>query len=148
VQLAGGRWCALSWLLPFALGPLVAGCGSQVPTVPLQGKVTWQGKPLTDGTVTFSPVKVAAGLPNRPASGELGPDGVYRLSSFRRGDGLLPGEYRVTVRSLLQWPNPDSDRPAVWRIPERYGDPARSGLRFTMPAGARAPLTFDIDIQP
>jgi hypothetical protein len=119
-----------------------------MPTVPVQGKVIWQGKPLTDGTVGFAPLSVAEGLPKRPAIGELGPEGVYRMSSFRPGDGLLPGEYRVTVQSYTSRPTLDEpEKRVVWRIPSRYGDPGRSGLTFTVPADARGPLTFDIDIQ-
>ena len=120
-----------------------------MPTVPVTGKVTWQGKPLADGTVGFNPIKVGKGLPNRPAIGELRADGTYVLSSFRSSDGVLPGEYRVTVQSYISRPNVMDGfvKPAVWRIPSRYGDPVQSGLSFTVPADARGPLAFDIDIE-
>jgi hypothetical protein len=144
-----GKSRSLLWLLPVAFCALVLGCGrSRMPTVPVEGKVTWQGQPLTQGTVVFNPIMIGEGLPNRPAIGVLGPDGVYRLASFRPGDGALPGEYRVTVRSVIRKASLEiPDKPAPSRIPTRYGDPQQSGLRFTVPADARGPLVFDIDIK-
>ena len=139
----------LSWSLLCAFGLALCGCGrSRLPTVRVEGKVTWQGKPLTDGTVQFQPVKLAEGMPQRPGLAELGPDGVYHVSSFAPGDGLLPGDYQVTVYSYTSRPSQEHiERPYVWRIPQRYGDASRSGLKFTVPPDAKGPLTYDIEIE-
>jgi hypothetical protein len=140
-------WKAL--VLLSAISVLLPGCGTRLPTVPLSGKVTWQGQPLGNGKVTFTPIKLAdESLPKRPAIAELGPDGVYHVASFRENDGLVPGEYSVTVHSYksvtsLETPNV----PTVWRIPERYGDPSTSGLKFTVPANASRGLVFDIGLK-
>jgi hypothetical protein len=140
-----------SWLLLGVLCLLPTGCGSSKypKTVSVSGKVTWQGKPLANGSVAFIPANASGGEPSRSAGGEIGPDGVYRLSSFRSRDGVMPGEYRVTVESYISQPtHAESDKPYVWRIPQRYAKPAESGLTFTVPADASGRLVFDIDLKP
>src|SRR5690348_16271909 len=68
--------CLLTLVSSFLLA--VTGCGSnggKAPgkTVPVKGTVTYQGKPLTKGTVRFEP---DAGP---EAEGEIRPDGTYEL---------------------------------------------------------------------
>jgi hypothetical protein len=70
-----------------------AGAGAQVgPTVPVKGRVTYQGKPLTQGTITFEPVDTG-----REANGNIGPDGTFVLTTFKEGDGAVAGVHRVGV---------------------------------------------------
>jgi hypothetical protein len=73
------------------------GCGSSgasqaAPTVPVKGKVTYKGTPLTKGVVTFEPRNSG-----RPATGEIGPDGTFELTTLQKGDGAVPGKHRVSV---------------------------------------------------
>jgi hypothetical protein len=148
---AGWKTQLCSWALLGVFCLLPAGCGSpKYPrTVSISGKVTWQGKPLTAGSVAFIPANAGGSQPSRSAGGEIGPDGVYRLSSFRSGDGVMPGQYRVTVESYISQPtHAESDKPYVWRIPRHYGKPAESGLTFIIPADASGHLVFDIDLKP
>jgi len=126
------------------------GCGERLPeTVPVSGSVTWQGKPLTSGRVVFHPQEIAEGLPRRPATGDLDQQGRFKLTTFRGGDGAVPGDYRVCVFSYLSDQTAAEDDVSipetVWRIPERYGDPRQSGLSATIPAGSQ-PLSFDFDL--
>ena len=126
------------------------GCNSsKLPTtVQVQGKVTWQGKPLPAGSVAFNPVVLSQDKPSRPAIGDLSAEGVYRLSSFRPNDGVIPGEYRVTIDSCSSRPGlEDPNKPLISRIPRHYADPDKSGLRFAVPPDARGPLTYDIDLK-
>jgi hypothetical protein len=116
-------------------------------TVSVDGQVTYQGKPLDNGSVVFSPAATVVDTPARPATAQLAPDGTYRLSSFRRDDGVMPGEYRVTVVSYISPPSPEQQRAAVWRIPARYGDPAKSGLTCTVPADAHGAITYNIELK-
>ena len=120
----------------------VGGCSPGVPVVPVQGKVTWKGAPLTRGTVVFQPYQIEAGLPRRPATGELQKDGTFRLTTFAPDDGAVVGTYQVTVHSYSSEPSDmggDSDISDivdyVWAIPSHYGDPSRSGLTAEVPAG-------------
>ncbi len=86
------------WLTLGSLAVL-AGCGpSGLETVPVEGVLTFKAvqKPET-ATVYFSPVEPAPGLPRRPGSGKLESDGTFKVTSFRPGDGLVPGKYRIKV---------------------------------------------------
>jgi hypothetical protein len=74
---------------------VICGCGpSGLPNmVPIQGKVTLNGKPLTTGTVIYIP-----DLPGgRQARGEISADGSFVLTTLRTGDGAQEGDYHVVV---------------------------------------------------
>jgi hypothetical protein len=92
------RWWAV---FPLAGAALVAslGCGGDGPeTIPVHGKVTFGGgPPPAEGAVFFAPLSVEAGAQRRPGRARFGLDGAYEATSFEPGDGLVPGEYRVTV---------------------------------------------------
>jgi hypothetical protein len=77
---------------------LFPGCGSSggaaaAPTVPVKGKVTYKGKPVTQGQITFEPTDSG-----REAHGEIKPDGTFELSTFKPGDGAVTGTHKVTVK--------------------------------------------------
>jgi hypothetical protein len=130
---------------------LFVGCGERLPeTVPVAGKVSWQDGPLTDGTVVFHPHHIEAGRPKRPATGKLQADGSFVLTTFRHADGAVPGDYRVTIHSYASDPaaSDDDERPGDyrWRIPERYGDPSRSGLVASVDATTVKPQSFAFEL--
>ena len=139
-----------SFLLIIVLLQLV-GCGQSLPpTVPVSGTVTWQDEPLASGTVVFQPLNIGEGLPRRPAQGHLDSQGAFRLSTFRRDDGAVPGEYSVLIYSYLEEPatsnNDQNPGTYVWRIPERYGDAVRSRLTARVPASKRSvKVRYDLD---
>ena len=73
------------------------GCGGPGPysgtLYPVKGQVLLaDGKPLTAGSVQFIPKQ--GGL---PASGKIGPDGFFLLTSLKGREGAAPGEYKVRV---------------------------------------------------
>ena len=77
-----------------------SGSGSDLPLVPVSGRVTFEGgPPPAGGKVTFVQVSGSglAGMPNRPAQAGFGTDGYFAATSFEKGDGLLPGRYIATV---------------------------------------------------
>ena len=75
------------------------GCGGDQPmTVPVSGHITFGGGACpAEGTVVFSPVAVEKGLPRRPGTARFQSDGDFTVTSFREGDGLIPGRYRPMV---------------------------------------------------
>ena len=75
------------------------GCGSnQRITVPVSGHITFGGGACpAEGTIVFSPVAVEKGLPRRPGTARFQEDGDFTVTSFREGDGLIPGRYRPIV---------------------------------------------------
>jgi hypothetical protein len=73
------------------------GCGSSEgpyvgTTVPVKGKITYKGKPLTQGQITLEPESAG-----REAHGSIQPDGSFELSTYKQGDGAVPGTHRVSV---------------------------------------------------
>lgn len=80
------------------------GCskGVSLKTVPVTGKVTLDGKPLSGATVTFLQASPGAdGSGGAPSSGITGADGSYKLITMASGrdivDGAPPGNYKVSV---------------------------------------------------
>lgn len=74
---------------------LCSGCFGQkgLETAPVTGVVTYNGKPLPYGSVSFRP---QAGS---PATGEIQSDGTFSLSTYRNGDGAIVGTHQVSVTS-------------------------------------------------
>jgi hypothetical protein len=108
----------------FALAALIlvpcSGCGSGsgavTALVPVKGKVTYKGQPLTSGVVHFEPDGYG-----RPATGKLQPDGSYTLGTLKEGDGVVAGEHLVTIGGF--------DKPlASDRTLKKYGSRRDSGL--------------------
>lgn len=111
-----------------ALLAAVPGCGPR--TAPVDGKVTYQGKPVVWGSVTL---KAADGTVHQVG---LNPDGTYHL------DGVPAGPAKVGVSSPDPKPSArtragddervkvaDGPPPGAWfPLPDKYADPATSGL--------------------
>jgi hypothetical protein len=130
-----GAW---GWVRRAAGGLVVlacaAGCGAGGPTlaerVPVSGRVVLaSGKPLTKGRVTF----VSRDLSAPPASGDLGPDGAFRLTTRDPGDGAVPGAYRVRIEpAAVPGARPDAVR---LPFPAKYIDEDSSPLAVTVRGG-------------
>lgn len=134
---------ATSLILTFGLLVISLGCGKGAPDyvnelVPFQGKVMFQGQPLSDATVTF----LSKDGQSRETSAVTGPDGTYRLSSDRGFLGAMPGEYDVVISKFVtpdgKVPPPDvapMDIGAEEVIPPKFSSAASISLRATIPAG-------------
>ena len=75
----------------------LSGCGETSSTytgalIPVKGKVTFKGQPLINGTVSFEPEDAG-----RETQGDIKPDGTYEMSTYKAGDGIVPGLYRVGI---------------------------------------------------
>jgi len=81
--------------LSMAVAVLAAGCSSSnnPKTYPVTGKVTYRGQPVTSGIVLLTPENNG-----HAATGSLESDGSFRLTTFRKHDGAVPGKYRVAVQ--------------------------------------------------
>lgn len=100
--------------------------------------------PPGPGVVTFTVVKPAEGFPNRPAMAKFGEDGEYSATSFEPGDGLLPGEYAISIECYETPPNMEG-KPVVSYISEKYMKPASSGFVLTLEPKSR-PVVLDMDL--
>jgi hypothetical protein len=75
----------------------IAGGPDGTSILPVKGKVTYKGKPLTDGTITFEPNDFG-----RPAHGNIQPDGSFVLTTFKEGDGAVRGHHRIAVNGSVK----------------------------------------------
>jgi uncharacterized GH25 family protein len=89
------RRIALFWL---GATFLFIGCGG--PSVaPVKGRVVFNGEPVKEAQITFSPTtsdakQLEAG---KPGTGFTDADGNFRLSTFKSHDGALVGMHNVLV---------------------------------------------------
>lgn len=129
--------CSVVWhsamLAAFAV-IVSSGCGSNSPkTVPVTGKISYNGQPLSSGTVMLIP-ETADGY---GATGQILEDGTFKLTSFKPNDGAAPGTYKVTVQVFpdeeaggeeLGLPGAEFGVGKKPPIPLGYGDPATTKL--------------------
>ncbi|MEZ6097574.1 MAG: hypothetical protein R3E01_01245 [Pirellulaceae bacterium] len=122
----------------------VAGCARGPAKAPVKGTVTVNGQPITEGRVTFHPVK------GRSASGRINADGTYELTTDEPGDGALVGEHTVTIEASkitssavqaqsfeeeisTRLPNATAQNTRIqWLVPPEYSEPSTSPLRETV----------------
>jgi hypothetical protein len=102
--------CGVCW----GCGP--AGSGRLPDLIPVKGKVTYKGKPVTKGTIRFEPDGYG-----RKAAGKLQPDGTFVLGTDKEGDGVVAGHHRVSIQNT-------GSHPAKELIPRKYTQRAASGL--------------------
>ena len=92
------------WSSLLLLG-VASGCGGggEKEVIPIRGKVTCNGEPVTSGRVTFVPDADPAvdENPGKPAGGQLEENGEFELTTYVQGDGVVVGTHRVSV-----WRNP------------------------------------------
>lgn len=113
-----------------------AGCSRSPPAlVPVHGRITFAGAPVARGVIVFTP-DAERGTYGPSASGEIGPDGQYTLTS-NQSSGATPGWHRVTIAAL--------DVGFGVRLPERFRDPALSRLRAEIRAGRDNLVDFKLE---
>ncbi|MDQ3330203.1 MAG: carboxypeptidase regulatory-like domain-containing protein [Planctomycetota bacterium] len=91
-----------SWFAVPGIALFVAsGCGSGNPdTAAVHGKVTYDGKPVPGGGLTFIPVADAGASesPGKPASAVIQSDGTYTLATYGDDDGAVIGKHKVAFQ--------------------------------------------------
>jgi hypothetical protein len=105
--------------------------------IPIKGEVVYNGAPLKDvpqGLVRYLPSTTEG----RQASGRIQPDGSFVLTTFKNADGVVPGEYNITVTAYTTHPELTRQQveagagrgmtPPKLLIPEKYTDQNASGL--------------------
>ena len=139
------RWISLSSLVVCLYA--LTGCGGTHPTANVSGNVTFQGKPITFGLITFqSEVK---DVPNSVRSGEIR-NGKFSVQE------IPVGNTKIAVSSTQVDPKPGPsptgaqvmEPPPVGpyiAIPQKYNLAATSGLTFEVKNG---PQTKDFALTP
>ncbi|GEM_PF-1056384 len=123
-----------------------AGCrGDYPPTVPVRGRVTYNGGAWPgEGTIYFLPEKPAQGHTHHPGMAPFGRDGSFTVGTFAAGDGLAPGTYVVRIEC---WKVPPSmgGPPPESHMPTDYQTGRRSLPKLVVEPGARR-VWFEYDV--
>jgi hypothetical protein len=127
-----------------ALAMIPMSCGSSGPELaPVSGTITYNGKPVPKGTVTFASTEPG----RRNATGQLNASGKYTLQTENPGDGAELGDYNVTVyahdEKILDY-KPKVPEPPKILAPEKYENPKTSGLKATVKRGSN---NFDFPLK-
>ncbi|WP_435010227.1 hypothetical protein P12x_001477 [Tundrisphaera lichenicola] len=86
------------------------------------------GKPLNSGRIAFIPKDVQS----LPASGLIGPDGNFKLTTKTEGDGAVAGEFKIRIEpDTASTLGRQHRKPA---FPIKYIDEDSSGLSITVQA--------------
>lgn len=128
-------------LLPAAItiGLLaIAGCGETQPTVyPVTAVVRMDGERFGPCALLLTPL-TTSGPKARSSTGTVGADGMVTFTTYKVGDGVPAGDYKVTVRSELSGAPPKP-------IPAEYQSDAKSPLRATVNPSDMNELAFDLE---
>lgn len=127
---------------------VASGCSGSggLETAPVKGNVTYNGKPLTYGRVSFRP---EAGS---PATGEIQSDGSFTLSTYHNGDGAIVGKHLVLItateidagKNAEQDPNTEMTVPKSM-IPEKYTSFSTSELTAEVANDRKNEFTFKLN---
>jgi len=119
------------------------GCGSSgepsVDVITINGTVTFEGSPITEGTIQFEDSSTGIS-----SSAELGTDGTYSME-------IANGNYKVTVTppwvEVDMGPDspPQEDYKEVDNIPQQYRQTTTTDLTATV---TEAGQTIDFDLKP
>ena len=125
------------------LGSLVwVGCGGGVNvgrTLPVSGKVSYKGKAVSAGSLTFWPSETKGNKSKHEAGAQLDSDGAYEL--WTKGTkGVPPGWYKVTIVAQAPSDPKDEYSKRVSLIPDMFAKTESSPLWVEVvenaPAGA------------
>ncbi|QEG38224.1 carboxypeptidase-like regulatory domain-containing protein [Roseimaritima ulvae] len=156
-----------SFMSVAVLACAMVGCGggSGFPDpAPVEGSVSYKGKPVEGATVTFLAAGDGAG---RSASGTTDASGKFQLTTFSTNDGALPGEYNVTIAKSepkadmgeVDAENPGESYEQMMAaassgsmaameknsLPEKYSDASQSGLKRSVVEGQENKFDFDLE---
>jgi len=129
---------------------ILCGCGGESDAPQLAtvvGTVTWQGAPLAEASVAFTPEIGPV------ATGKTDASGQFTLKTHGQ-DGASLGTHRVTIQAyeppppgqLLIDENGEPTYTLVSKIPEKYSNPDESGLQAIVTNdGTKNSYKFELD---
>lgn len=110
-----------------------AGCADRPNLVPVTGKVTVKGQPVTAGSVALHPGEGNAHQKDNPSS-LLQTDGAFTFKTYPYGEGVPPGRYTMTLDPAL-----------AGRLKmAQYARPDTSPWKLDVPAGGLRDLKMEV----
>ena len=139
------------WLIVVAVA--AAGCsgagGQKI--VPVSGKVTLNGKPLANATVSFQPVPPQGSINAGPASvGKTNDKGEFSLATLKGDTGAMVGKHHVLISSQFAKAAEDDSRPKRGGpeqddlVPRRYGMGQKDEIVFEVPSAGTDKADFPL----
>jgi len=140
------------WPMSWFVGALALACGCQPagePLVPVAGRITLRGKPVSEGSISFRPDANLANASLHHPTGRIEPDGSYRLY-IREREGAPAGWYKVIV--FVNEPIVDEQGRAHPGMPKslidrRYNRPGDTPLAVEVKPEAPQG-SYDFDLKP
>lgn len=124
----------------------LVGCDGGPEVARVGGTVTYKGKPVTGGSLTFLPQANGNPMPGKPASAVVQEDGTYTLATLTADDGAVVGKHQINYSPpVLPFP-PGKD-------PPQGASPPPSGFEGLAPKTAEVEVqsgsnTIDIELVP
>ena len=135
-----------SFFIVAATVAFCGGCGGPR-LVPVQGRVTMAGKPVTKGHIWFVPDPDKGNKHTGFSPAAFDADGRFELKTADK-QGIPMGWYKVVIYSTK---NEAPESPWGWKpdwlVPEKYSTPQTSDLAVEVVAKP-APGAYDFDIKP
>src|SRR5947209_5956143 len=126
-------WPSLLFVLLLCFGGCRGARDDRPETYPVRGEVRVGGKPAAGARVQLIALDEPA-LARFAPHGDVGPDGTFRLTTFRTGDGAPAGRYALTLTWPLP-PRPGREDEGPDRFRRRYADPRRPVREVRIVAG-------------
>ena len=112
------------------------------PTYKVVGKVTYQGKPVSDATLIFKKLDQSRG-----AVGETDSDGQFRLTTYSLDDGAPSGDYQVSIM-CYEKPKLNASEAEMYhlknKLPAKFEDPKKSGLTAKVAENNQNVVNFEL----
>lgn len=124
------------WLAAQALVALtlMAGCGPSL--VPVQGKVTVDGQPLTTGNITYYPADGKAQDETNVGYATVQSDGTYKLADGK--SGIAAGKYKVVITAGMPSNPADPYSVPISLVNSQFSELARTPLEVEVSPDAPA----------
>jgi hypothetical protein len=124
---------------------LAAGCGSSK-IAPVSGRVTLNGKPLPNASVTFAPVGGKGNQEPGPSSaGKTDADGRYTLALIGQdGKGAMIGKHKVRIALMSELDTADDRPEKLKQLPLHYN--GQTKLEFDVPSGGTDAANFELKV--
>jgi len=116
------------------------GCG-EAKTFPVEGKVAFKdgsdASALEGSVVTFESQEQ-----KKSATGMVGADGTFKLSTEVEGDGAVPGKHKVAITPKAAELDKPTPKPL---FDSRYSDPTKSGIEVEVKKAKENPITIEVE---
>lgn len=130
---------------------VMLGCGSSDTLVPVSGKVTFDGHPLSGADVSFKPTAPPKGIVGQTTShAKTDEQGNFTLKTLDGEPGAVVGKHKVSISQLTGDPGSD-ERPTRAgstkdKIPAKYNKDTK--LEFEVPADGTTSANFELKSEP